>query len=277
MQTHQNSSEIVLALDIGGTCIKSALFRDGKIFRRLPPVPSCSEGSRTEIAEALRRAIAGAGGFDHLVAAVPGPFDYEHGIFRMTHKFAAVKDCSFEELSGGIRGTFLHDANAFLAGEATHGAARAFSRCGGITLGTGLGAAFLENGKLKTGNDGSPAPEVKLWNVPFRGGIAEDVISTRALLRACPAGSVREIADRARAGDSEARRAWRNYKEALFELLNGWTARLSPEVIVIGGGIGGDPDLFGAIPAALPLRASALGEEAALYGAYEYFQKRIVS
>ena len=170
MQTHQNPSEIVLALDIGGTCIKSALFRDGKIFRRLPPVPSCSEGSRTEIAEALRRAIAGAGGFDHLVAAVPGPFDYEHGIFRMTHKFAAVKDCSFEELSGGIQGTFLHDANAFLAGEATHGAARAFSRCGGITLGTGLGTAFLENGKLKTGNDGSPAPEVKLWNVHFDAG-----------------------------------------------------------------------------------------------------------
>ena len=275
MPGHQDNAEVVLALDIGGTFIKSALFRDGELFRLLEPVPSCSEGSGEAIAAAFRQVLQQAGEFAHLAVAVPGPFDYEHGIFRMPHKFAAVNGRSFAELSGRNAACFLHDANAFLLGEMTHGAARGYSRCGGITLGTGLGAAFASSGEIWTGNDGSPAVEVKLWNRPFRGKIAEDFISTRALLARFPAGSVREIADRAKTGDPTAKRLWLEYGAALFELLSKWQEQLSPEVIVIGGGIGRDLALLGAVPAGLPLRQSELGEDAALYGAYESFRKGI--
>lgn len=275
MPGHKDNAEVVLTLDIGGTFIKSALFRDGELFRRLEPVPSRSDGSCEEIAAAFHQVVRQAGEFAHLAVAVPGPFDYEHGIFRMPHKFAAVNGRSFAELSGGVNGCFLHDANAFLLGEMTHGAARGFSRCGGITLGTGLGAAFASGGEIWTGSDGSPAAEVKLWNRPFRGKIAEDFISARALLARFPAGSVREIADHAKAGDPAAKRLWREYGAALFELLEEWRERLSPEVIVIGGAIGRDLALFGPVPAGLPLRKSELGEDAALYGAYESFRKRI--
>ena len=273
MSNHQNNAEIVLALDIGGTFIKSALFRSGELFHRLEPVPSRSEGNREAIAAAFRQVIRQAGKFDHLAVAVPGPFDYEHGIFRMPHKFAAVNGRPFAELSGREAACFLHDANAFLLGEMTHGAARGFSRCGGITLGTGLGAAFASGGEIRTGCDGSPAPEVKLWNRPFRGKIAEDFISARALLARFPAGNVREIAERAKAGDPAAKQLWLEYGAALFELLSQWQEQLSPEVIVIGGGIGCDLALFGALPAGLPLRKAELGEDAALYGAYESFLK----
>lgn len=276
MPGHQDNAEVVLALDVGGTFIKSALFRDGELLRRLEPVPSCSEGSGEAIAAAFRQVLRQAGEFAHLAVAVPGPFDYARGIFRMPHKFAAVNGRSFAELSGRDAECFLHDANAFLLGEMTHGAARGFSRCGGVTLGTGLGAAFASCGEIWTGNDGSPAAEVKLWNRPFRGKIAEDFISARALLARFPAGSVREIADRAKAGDPAAQQIWREYGAALFELLSKWQEELSPEVIVIGGGIGRDLALFGAVPAGLPLRKSALWGDAALYGAYESFRKGLL-
>lgn len=277
MPGHQDNAEIVLALDVGGTFIKSALFRDGELFRRLEPVPSCSGESAEVIAAAFRQVIRQAGEFAHLAVAIPGPFDYAHGIFRrMPHKFEAVNGRSFAELSGREAACFLHDANAFLLGEMTHGAARGFTRCGGITLGTGLGTAFAAGGKIWTGSDGSPAAEVKLWNRPFRGKIAEDFISARALLAACPAGSVREIADRAKAGDPAAKQLWLDYGAALFELLSKWREQLSPEVIVIGGGIGRDLALFGPVPDGLPLRRSELGEDAALYGVYESFRKGIL-
>lgn len=272
MQNDENNAEVILTLDIGGTFIKSAVFSGGSI-RRLPPVPSRSDAGKREIAEAIRDAIGQVKEFTRLAAAIPGPFDFEHGIFRMTHKFAAVNGCSFEELSG-YSATFLHDANAFLLGELTHGAARGFQRCGGITLGTGLGAAFSVNGDLLTGADGSPAPEVKLWNRPFRTGIAEDHISARALLSRFPAKSVKAIAEAAKNGNADAQKVWFDYGFALYELLFEWRNQLAPEVIVIGGQIARDMNLFGAIPAGLPLRASELGEEAALYGAYEYVRRR---
>ena len=139
MPSHENSAEVVLALDVGGTYIKSALFCTGRMIRRLPLVPSRSDSGKAEIAAAIQAAIAQAGTFSRLAVSVPGPFDYQDGIFRMTHKFAAVNGCSFQELSGGVSGTFLHDADAFLLGELIHGAARGFQICGGVTLGTGLG------------------------------------------------------------------------------------------------------------------------------------------
>lgn len=269
MPSHENSAEVVLALDVGGTYIKSALFCTGRMIRRLPLVPSRSDSGKAEIAAAIQAAIAQAGTFSRLAVSVPGPFDYQDGIFRMTHKFAAVNGCSFQELSGGVSGTFLHDADAFLLGELIHGAARGFQICGGVTLGTGLGSALAINGDLQNGSDGSPAEQVKLWNRPFRNGIGEDYVSSRSLLTRFPAESVKAIADEAKQGNETACAAWLDYGSALYELLAEWTKQLHPEVIVVGGKIANDLPLLGAIPAGLPIRQSLLGEDAALYGAYE--------
>ena len=274
MQSNQNHAEVILALDIGGTFIKSALFSGGKLLRKLPQVPTCSAGTREDIEKSIRLAVRQAETFDRAAVSIPGPFDYSAGIFRMKHKFAAVDGCRFRDLSGGVDAVFLHDANAFLLGELTCGAARGFSRAGGVTLGTGLGAAFAVDGKPLTSPAGSPAENVSLWNKPFRGGIAEDAVSARALLAKYPAQNVKEIALRAKEGDRTAQEVWLGYGSALFELLTGWNRELAPEVIVIGGQIARDLELFGPVPPALPVRRSLLGEDAALYGAYEHARKR---
>lgn len=274
MQSNQNHAEVILALDIGGTFIKSALFSGGKLLRKLPQVPTCSAGTREDIEKSIRLAVRQAETFDRVAVSIPGPFDYSAGIFRMKHKFAAVDGCRFRDLSGGTDAVFLHDANAFLLGELTCGAARGFSRAGGVTLGTGLGAAFAVDGKPLTSPAGSPAENVSLWNKPFRGGIAEDAVSARALLAKYPAQNVKEIALRAKEGDRAAQEVWLGYGSALFELLTGWNRELAPEVIVVGGQIARDLELFGPVPPALPVRRSLLGEDAALYGAYEHARKR---
>ena len=88
MSGDQNTAEMILALDIGGTFIKSAVFQAGKLIRKLPQVSSCSGGSREDIATAVRTAVRQAGPVGRIAVSIPGPFDYANGIFRMEHKFA---------------------------------------------------------------------------------------------------------------------------------------------------------------------------------------------
>lgn len=269
MSGNQNAAEMILTLDIGGTSIKSAVFLSGKLIRKLPQVSSCSGGSRDEIAAAIRSAVRQAGPVDRIAVSIPGPFDYASGIFRMEHKFAAVKDCAFGDFTDGIPVSYIHDANAFLLGELLHGAGRGFLRAGGITLGTGLGAAFAIGGDLQVNSSGSPAETVSIWKTPFRNGIAEDYVSVRALLKNVPGMDAKELEAAAVNGNIQAKQAWEEYSRNLYELLREWHKRLEPEIIILGGQLRKGLFLGDPVPSDLNIRLSELGEDAALWGAYE--------
>lgn len=275
MQSHKDHVEIVLALDIGGSFIKSAIvMRDGTI-KELPMQPSCSAGEAPEIFSGLATVLRTAGDVDAVGVAIPGPFDYAAGISWMEHKFGAIRGVKLADCFSDLPVRFIHDANAFLLGEIAHGAARGFRRTAGITLGTGLGAAFAVDGKTKNNEWGSPAAEVTLWQRPLGDGIAEDRISSRGLLAACPAESVKLLAERARNRDPASLGAWRSFGEALAEVLTPWYEELKPEVIVVGGQIARDLDLFDEPLTHLPLKPSVLGEKSALLGAAELWFGKI--
>jgi len=140
-------------------------------------------------------------------------------------------------------------------------------RAGAVTLGTGLGAAVAVNGVTVDNDLGSPAPEVSLWKTPFHGGIAEDFISTRALVKKYPASGAKEIADAAKNGDAAALRVWREFGDDLAELLAAWVERWHLEKVALGGQIAKAWELFRAPLEKLPVFPSEL-EDAALYGAF---------
>jgi glucokinase len=163
-----------LLLDVGGTFIKCA---DG----RSVPVPS--DGSREEIAAALHEAV-GPGRPEAVAVAIPGPFDYHKGVFRMRHKFAAVYGERFRDLAGlpeDIPMHFIHDVNCLLLGALHSGATGQARRVALVTLGTGLGFALAVSGKLRCTPAGSPA--YSIWNRPYRDGMAEDYVSKRGIMR----------------------------------------------------------------------------------------------
>jgi len=259
---------VILALDIGGTFIKSGVFSPEGTLRQLPQVPSRSDGSRAEIVDAMRSAIAAAGKVNAVGIAIPGPFDYRKGVSLMTHKFAALNGVNLRsELGLDVPCAFVHDADAFLLGELGFGDLRGVSRAGAVTLGTGLGAAAAVDGVTIDNDLGSPAPEVSLWKQPFHGGIAEDFISTRALVKKYPASGAKAIADAAQNGDVAALRVWREFGADLAELLSQWIARWDLERVALGGQIAKSWQLFRAPLETLPLRPAQLAE-AALYGAF---------
>ena len=260
----------ILALDVGGTFIKSAVIYRNGTFNELPQVPSCSGGSAAEIIEAFHTAIAAGGKVDAVGIAIPGPFNYACGISLMEHKFSEIKGLELRKVLPELPLRFVHDANAFLLGEIAVGAARGVARAAGITLGTGLGAALVVDGKPVCNTLGSPAENVSLWRKPFRNGSVEDHISSRALLSKYPAPDVKTIADAAKAGDQLALAVWREFGEALNEVLTPWCVMHEIERIVLGGQITKDYALFAAPLMHLPITTAQLGTRAALYGVVQF-------
>ena len=240
MSSDQNTAEMkrILALDVGGTSIKSAIFENDEIKVRLPQEPSCSNGSLDEIVAAFRHLIDAAGQVDGIGIAMPGPFDMRTGKSSMVEKFGALNGLYLPELLGRKDIRFIQDAAAFLTGEILRGKAGSFRRVGAITLGTGIGSVAAVDGKLLLNEELRPVAEHALWKRPFKNGTVEDHISTKGILARYPeAGSVKEIGSLAEAGDKRAVEVWRTVGEDLAEVLSGWIRELSLEYIVAGGQI----------------------------------------
>jgi len=272
----------VAALDIGGTHVSAA---------RVEPGPGRVEGHvRVEYEpdadrDVLLDAILGAAiavsapAVEAIGVSAPGHFDYENGIctIRGVGKLETLYGVDLRrELSRacGVRAdavVFLNDAEAFLLGEARHGAARGHDRAIGLTLGTGLGSAFLAGGGIVREGAGVP-PDGSLHVLDFRGAPVEERISARALRARAGTGlDVREFAQAARTGDAAARRAFDGYASDLAEFLEPCVAAFAPGCLVVGGSISRAWDVIGptlvpAFPEIDVARAERL-DEAALLGA----------
>ena len=101
----------------------------------------------------------------------------------MVHKFAAIKDIPLKEVIGqaldglDIPVVFGHDVNTQLYGEMCGGNAVGHNNVCLVALGTGLGFAMANEGKVLMTPTGSPL--VSIWDLPYNGGILEDYASKR--------------------------------------------------------------------------------------------------
>lgn len=231
MNTSEHKSEIIL-LDVGGTFVKCS---DGR------EIAINSNGTREEIVAAFKEAVAGHKG---VRAAVPGPFNYETGHFEMKHKFAAVYGEYFQDLVGVKDCKFIHDVNCMLLGEMAGGNGRPFSKVAMIALGTGLGFSMSVNGKLVNGPEGSPA--ISLYNRPYEGGVLEDYASKRGVwkLYGDESLTVKEIADKAHAGEAKAVEAFAKMGTIIGEQIAPIMKEYGIECLLLGGQISRSADLF---------------------------------
>ncbi len=248
-----SSDEVVGALDVGGTHVTAArvdvtagAVEPGSGLRLSLP----SSGTRSELLGAISRAATAIARPDvwRVGVAVPGPFDYSTGVSKIAHKLQGfygldlrAELCGALGLRDGEAVRFLNDAEAFLLGEWWAGAARGHARAVGITLGTGLGSAFMEDGRIVSAGQGIP-PRGALYELPFRGAPVEHTISSRGLLAlyASPPEAqidVEDVASRAMAGENSARRAFEELGRALGEFLVPWLRTFEPGCLVVGGSI----------------------------------------
>lgn len=282
---------LVPVLEIGGTHVTAGLVAAGEEYRVLSSSRFGVTADGT--ADQLLGEFADAGaslGVDAGLAwgvATPGPFDYDAGIalFEGVGKFAALHGVDVgsalrQALAAG-EVTFLNDAAAFAVGEVVAGAARGAARAVGLTLGTGVGGAFIDGSQPVTDRDDVP-PHGVLHYLRHEGVDLEDHFSRRALIAAYTAASgrqldVADIAALARAGDPVAAAVFERGYGVLATVLAPWLDRFGAEVLVVGGSISGSwdlverwflPPLLDALPAdALRVTRAALPEDAPLIGA----------
>jgi glucokinase len=272
-------SERTLAagVDIGGTAIKLGVARaTGELVAEaeIPsPVTLPQEAAVAGIARAVAALIEA-----HAVAAVgigcAGLVESAAGIVRVSPNLPLWRDARLAEWVGRelhLPVAVLNDANAFALAEARAGSGRGLSPVVGITLGTGVGGAIVENGRIFGGRHGF-AGELGHMSIDLDGppcpcgnrGCLELAIGRRALVASYleragwAAGSIafdRAGGDRARLtpkllyeaavrGETAAREVFTRAGIVLGVALANLTNLLDPEVFVIGGGVSLAGDLL---------------------------------
>lgn len=214
-----------------------------------------AHGTATDIIARLAAAARTLAPFDQqdvLCVAIPGPFDHTTGFayFQDVGKFDALygidlRQALTRELGGAPLGiSFVHDATAFAVGEWLSGAARGQRKVAAITLGTGIGSAFLDDGHPTT--DGPSVPlEGRVDLLRLDGTPLEDHISTRAITRAYGGVSgVKQVTDAARQEDNKAIDVINTAFAALARALAPWLKSFGAETLVVGGSMVGSWDVI---------------------------------
>lgn len=193
-----------------------------------------------------------------LAVCMPGPFDYNTGFCwikgqsKYEHFYGLnVRDLFKNKLnlSNDFPILFENDAVCFGKGEVFKDIDNLSKNVMAITLGTGLGACFIDKGEsISTGN--LVPKDGEIYDLPFKEGIAEDYVSARGLVAGYFALSGRKLNnglalfDLAKAGDTMAIKVFEEMGEDLATIVLPWFEKFSVDNFIIGGKIANASEFF---------------------------------
>lgn len=289
----------IRVLDVGGSHVTAAIVEtDGttaRVVRRIDRDIDPHAGRAPLLDSIVRPARDVEPASRECTVAMPGPFDDGTGVghFADVGKFAALSGAPLRPAFAARLDVeeddvhFLNDAVAYGIGEWAHGGGHRPRRLVCITLGTGVGSAFLDGGTAVT--DGPDVPEDGYaFRIEVLGAPLEETVSSRAITRAFEnrtgaTASVADIAVAARAGDADAAAVLDHAMHSLGLALAPWLARFETDELVIGGSISRSWDLLEAPIAAgladggyepATVRRSTLLADAPLLGAAAHHLRR---
>jgi glucokinase len=239
----------VIGIDLGGTAIKLGRFsQDGTCLQSLTvatPQPATPEA----VLPVMVDAIAQIDKRNQTVAigvGTPGPADATGRIAKIAINLPGWVDvplADWLEAETGKPTVVANDANCAGLGETWLGAGRHFQNLILLTLGTGVGGAIIIDGKLFVGHQGAAGelglitfnPDGPKCNSGNQGSL-EQYTSVTAIRRRTHKEPA-ELGALAQAGDPEALTFWREYGRDLGIGLTSLIYVLTPQAIVIGGGV----------------------------------------
>lgn len=251
---------VVFGIDLGGTAIKIGQFRENGICLKSLTVPTPQPATPEAVIKAMVEAIEALGIQEAKAIGVgtPGPTDATGKIAKIAINLVGWKDIPLAELletKTGLPTILANDANCAALGEAWLGAGRHFRNLILLTLGTGVGGAIILDGKLFIGHQGA-AGELGLITLNPEGpkcnsgnhGSLEQYASVPAIRRLTGLEPL-ELGELAEKGDRKTLEFWQSYGKNLGVGLASLIYVLTPEAIVIGGGVSASAKFF--FPAAL--------------------------
>ena len=186
-------------MDVGGTSIKSALVTPGGLLlpNTLKNTPVDAKAVAADILDAfvavINSNIHSADEIDAHITdvgiAICGPFNYADGISLMQRdKYVTLYNMNIKneirERLGDYRPSgihFAHDVAAFLMGEVQDSRYTDFHRIICVTLGTGIGSAFMVQRTVKTRIEG--LLKHSIGRTAYHHRLLEDRIGREGLLR----------------------------------------------------------------------------------------------
>ncbi len=246
----------VIGIDLGGSAIKLGRFGPEGDCRAELTLATPQPATPGAVVAAI---VAGINQIDpdHQTWAIglgtPGPADAAGRVARVAINLEGWQEVPIADLLEGQTGRptiVANDANCAGLGEAWLGAGRAFQDVVLLTLGTGVGGAVILNGQLFVGRQGTAGelglitlnPDGPPCNSGNRGSL-EQYCSVQAIQRTMgmtPAA----LYDLARAGDQQAISFWQHYGAWLGAGLTSLIYVLTPEAIILGGGISAAWEFF---------------------------------
>jgi glucokinase len=291
----------VIGIDLGGTAIKLGRFeQDGTGVQSLT-VPTPNPADPEAVLAAMVAAIAQLDP-NHESSAIgvgtPGPADAAGRIARVAINLQNWHDvplADWLEAKTGLPTILANDANCAGLGEYWLGAGQPFQNLILLTLGTGVGGAIILNGQLFVGHQGSAGelglitlnPDGPPCNSGNRGSL-EQYASVQAIRRRTGL-EPHELGQRAADGDPEAIAFWQAYGRDLGAGLASLIYVLTPEAVILGGGVAASAPYFlpsvqaeieqRVLPSSrdgLQILTATLGNQAGIVGAAKLAWQRLV-
>ncbi len=252
----------VIGIDLGGTAIKLGRFSESGICHQsltVPtPQPATPEAVLATITDAILQLqtppfLKGGDRIRAIGIGTPGPVDAIGRIARVAinlKNWHNVPLADWLEAKTGLPTILANDANCAGLGEAWLGAGRHFKNLILLTLGTGVGGAVILDGKLFAGHLGAAGelgliainPDGPECNSGNRGSL-EQYVSVQGIRRETGLEPL-ELANLAKSGDAKALEYWQSYGRYLGIGLASIIYILTPEAIIIGGGISAGAEFF---------------------------------
>jgi glucokinase len=251
-----------LGLDLGGTNIKWVILEhDGETWQAVDRGQVATNAESGPDAVVARLASVGAEAVarwptvESVGIGVPGLYDAANGTTRMLPnlpgEWHGVPMASDVSAALGLPTHLVNDARAFGLAELRLGAGRGASTMVGLTLGTGVGGVIALDGRVLQGHDGT-AGELGHQTIDPDGpdctcgnkGCLEAFAGADRIEEGAGTATVEEAVERARAGDRRAREAIAMIGRYLGIGIANMIVVLTPDRVVIGGGISAAADLL---------------------------------
>lgn len=255
-----------LGLDLGATNLKWAVVAheadtwvtvaDGQVPTRIAADPEAvPDGVVAQLAELASVTIDEWGPVLSVGIGVPGLYDPAAGTTRflvnVPGPWAGHPVAGPVAEAVGVPTFLINDARAFGLAELRLGAGRGASSMVGLTLGTGVGGVIAVGGRVVQGHDGT-AGEIGHQTIdpdgPWCGcgnrGCLEAYARADQIAAACGTATAEEAVRAAVAGEARARRGLADVGRYLGIGISNMITVLSPDRIVIGGGVAAAGELL---------------------------------
>ncbi len=230
----------VLALDIGGTNIKSALIVNGRVTKYTSR-PTYAGKGRAEVISQIDAAVRElcSPSVTRIGISMAGPADYVRGVFTKPTSLPLDKFNIKEYLKRKYKVPVFcqNDARCFALGEAYYGTGKKAKNLVGITLGTSVGFGIVIGRKAYDGRGNAGELAHSIVNFDDGRPSVHDVLGTAFIIDGFPKRTPKDVFLLARHGNSKAKRRWEEFGRNLGVAIANTVHGLDPDIVVIGGNV----------------------------------------